>query len=57
MIDVKFFDGAAFVTSLALFWDWVTKNVGFMQDGVGFLLGVATLVYTCIRIGQALKGK
>lgn len=57
MMNLKFFDGAAWTAGVAYGINWLMGNMAFLTSTVGLLVGVATFIYTVIRIVQALKGK
>lgn len=57
MMDVRFFDGAAWVAGVAYGLNWIMGNMTFLTSTVGLFVGVATFIYTVIRIVQAVKGK
>jgi hypothetical protein len=57
MMDKHFYDGAAWMAGIGLFFDWLSGNMVVLQNSVGLLVGATTIVYTVIRIVQALKGQ
>lgn len=57
-MDKHFLDGSAVTTGLYIFWNWLMGNMEILQNALGLMVGVSTLVYTLIRIYQVLrKGK
>jgi hypothetical protein len=54
-MDSKLLDGAAIATGFTFFADWFINNLAFFQGLVGLAVGVATFIYTVIRIWQSRK--
>ena len=54
-MDYKIFDSAAIITGWAFFLDWLIGHMALLQSSMGLMVGLATFIYTVIRIVQALK--
>lgn len=55
MTNYQFSDVAALTAGWTLFLDWLIGHMALLQSTVGLLVGVATFIYTVIRIFQALR--